>query len=155
MKKNYISIFILSLIIFNGNCQNNNISSIRNLTTNSTNIESEYAPIQSSFNLLNSNRAIWTIQLDADPTLIGTSLAGVIWTGTEFWCAKWNSADIYTADASGNLTGSFTISGITGARSFTTDNTHIYIGAAAGSIYKVDPATKTLVSTISTSVASC
>ncbi len=85
----------------------NDISSNSNLSTSRINLDSEYAPIQSSSNLQNSNRAIWTIQLDADPTTIGTSLAGVIWTGTEFWCAKWNSADIYTADASGNLTGNF------------------------------------------------
>ena len=155
MKKIYFSLFIISLINFNVTGQNSNISSNSNLATSRINLDSEYAPIQSSSNLQNSNRAIWTIQLDADPTTIGTSLAGVIWTGTEFWCAKWNSADIYTADASGNLTGNFTISGITGARSFTTDSSHIYIGAAGGSIYKVDPATKTLVSTISTSVASC
>ena len=155
MKKIYISLFIISLINFNGTSQNNNISSNSNLISTRINLDSEYSPVQSSSNLQILNRAIWTIQLDADPTAIGTSLAGVIWTGTEFWCAKWNSADIYTADASGNLTGNFTISGITGARSFTTDSSHIYIGAAGGSIYKVDPATKTLISTISTSVASC
>ena len=155
MEKIYISLFIISLINFNGTSQNNNISSNSNLISTRINLDSEYSPVQSSSNLQILNRAIWTIQLDADPTAIGTSLAGVIWTGTEFWCAKWNSADIYTADASGNLTGNFTISGITGARSFTTDSSHIYIGAAGGSIYKVDPATKTLISTISTSVASC
>lgn len=155
MEKIYISLFIISLINFNGTSQNNNISSNSNLISTVINLDSEYSPVQSSSNLQILNRAIWTIQLDADPTAIGTSLAGVIWTGTEFWCAKWNSADIYTADASGNLTGNFTISGITGARSFTTDSSHIYIGAAGGSIYKVDPATKTLISTISTSVASC
>lgn len=155
MKKTYISLFIISLINFYGTSQNNTISSNSNLISTRINLDSEYSSVQSSSNLQNLNRAIWTIQLDADPTAIGTSLAGVIWTGTEFWCAKWNSADIYTADASGNLTGNFTISGITGARSFTTDSSYIYIGAAGGSIYKVDPATKTLISTISTSVTSC
>ena len=155
MKKIYVSIFTLSLIIFNGIGQNNVITSNNSLIKSRTNLNSEYAPVQSASNLQSTNKAMWTIQLDVDPTTLGVSLAGVMWTGTEFWCAKWNSADIYTADSSGTLTGNFTIPGVSGARSFTTDSTHIYIGAAGGSIYKIDPVTRTLVSTISTSVASC
>jgi hypothetical protein len=101
---------------------------------------------------------LWTVQLDVDPTATipaATGLAGVIWTGTEFWCAKWNGADIHTADANGNSTGTFTIPGVSGTRSITTDGTYMYIGTAGTSIYKVDPTTKTLSSTITTSVASC
>jgi len=102
---------------------------------------------------------LWTVQLDKDPTTLGSGLAGVIWTGTEFWCAAWDptTPDIYIADANGNaLTpASFTIPGISGTRSMTTDGTHIYIGTAATSIYKVDPITKTLISTINTSVPAC
>ena len=107
---------------------------------------------------LQTQAQLWNVQLNVDPTTVfssATGLAGTIWTGTEFWCAKWNGADIYTADASGTSTGNFTISGISGTRSLTTDGTHIYIGTASTSIYKVDPTSKTLVSTISTSVANC
>ena len=107
---------------------------------------------------LQSQAQMWNVQLDVDPTAVfnpAVGLAGAIWTGTEFWCAKWNGADIYTANASGVSTGSFTISGISGTRSFTTDGTYIYIGTAGTSIYKVDPNSKTLLSTISTSVTSC
>ena len=106
---------------------------------------------------LQTQAQLWNVQLDEDPTTLGSGLAGVIWTGTEFWCSAWNSADIYVADANGNpLTpASFTISGISGTRSMTTDGTHIYIGTASTSIYKVDPITRTLISTINTSVPAC
>jgi len=106
---------------------------------------------------LQAQAQLWNVQLDTDPTVLGSGLAGVIWTGTEFWCAAWNSGDIYVADANGNALSpaSFIISGISGTRSMTTDGTHIYIGTAATSIYKVDPITKTLISTINTSIPAC
>ena len=106
---------------------------------------------------LQSQAQLWTVQLDKDPTTLGSGLAGVIWTGTEFWCAAWASGDIYVADANGNALSpaSFTITGVSGTRSMTTDGAHIYIGTAATSIYKVDPITKTLISTINTSVPAC
>jgi thiol-disulfide isomerase/thioredoxin len=106
---------------------------------------------------LQAQAQLWNIQLDKDPTTLGSGLAGVIWTGTEFWCAAWATADIYVADANGNALSpaSFTIPGVSGTRSMTTDGIHIYIGTAATSIYKVDPITKTLTSTISTSVPAC
>ena len=106
---------------------------------------------------LQAQAQLWNIQLDKDPTILGSGLAGVIWTGTEFWCAAWATADIYVADANGNALSpaSFTIPGVSGTRSMTTDGIHIYIGTAASSIFKVDPITKTLISTISTSVPAC
>jgi hypothetical protein len=106
---------------------------------------------------LQAQAQLWNIQLDKDPTILGSGLAGVIWTGTEFWCAAWASGDIYVADANGNALSpaSFTIPGVSGTRSMTTDGIHIYIGTAATSIYKVDPITKTLTSTINTSVTAC
>ena len=103
----------------------------------------------------NSNKAAWDVQLNIPPNPIGSNLAGVIWTGTEFWLARWNAATIYTADATGTSTGSFTIPGVTETRSFTTDGTDIYIGTAGTSIYKINITTKSLTSTINTSVAIC
>jgi len=106
---------------------------------------------------LQTQAQLWSVQLDEDPTALGSALAGVAWTGTEFWCAEWNTANIYVADANGNAStpASFTISGVTGTRSITTDGTHMYIGANTSSIYQIDIVTKTLVSTINTSVANC
>ncbi len=123
--------------------------------TSSSCVGCEVSPNPIAKSSTNNNKALWTVQLDANPTSIGVSLAGVIWTGTEFWAAVWNANTIYTANASGASTGSFTIPGITGARSITTDGTDIYIGTAGTSIYRVNKTTKTLISTIATSVPAC
>ena len=102
-----------------------------------------------------SNAQLWSVQLNVNPTSLGTQIAGVGWTGTEFWGAQWNSGVIYTADINGNSTGSFTIAGVTGTRSITTDGIYMYIGANTSAIYQVDPNTKQLISTINTSVVNC
>ena len=94
-----------------------------------------------------SNAQLWSVQLNVNPTTLGTQIAGVGWTGTEFWGAQWNSGVIYTADINGNSTGSFTIAGVTGTRSITTDGIYMYIGANTSAIYQVDPNTKQLIST--------
>ena len=108
--------------------------------------------------LNNVQAQLWNIQLDVNPTTVfapATGLSGVGWTGSEFWVSKWADNKIYTADASGNMTGNFTIPGITGTRSITTDGVYMYIGTAATVIYQVNPTTKTLMSTINTSVPAC
>jgi|GEM_PF-1021059 len=106
----------------------------------------------------NYDKALWDIQLDVDPVAAfnpATGLAGVAWTGTEFWVTKWANNAMYTANASGAMTGTFTIPGVTGARSITTDGTDMYIGTAATQIYRVSKTTKTVISTITTSVPNC
>jgi len=100
----------------------------------------------------NYDKAMWDIQLDVDPTGAAAGLAGVGWTGTEFWACVWQTNEIYTFDAAGVNTGNFTITGITGARSVTTDGTNMYIGNNTTSIYEVNPTTKTIVSTITAPV---
>ena len=106
----------------------------------------------------NVQAQLWNIQLDVDPITVfapATGLAGVGWTGSEFWVSKWADNNIYTADASGNMTGNFTIQGVSGTRSITTDGVHMYIGVNTSLIYQVDPITKQLISTINTNVANC
>lgn len=115
---------------------------------------SEAAPFLSS-TYASEQRALWTIQLDQDPKPVALGLAGALWTGTEFWLSKWANDSIFIANASGVGTGSFTIPGITGTRSMTTNGTSIYIGANTTSIFQVDPVTKTVISTITTSVTNC
>ena len=91
---------------------------------------------------LQTQAQLWNVQLDVDPIVSfspATGLAGIAWIGNEFWVSKWADNNIYTADALGNMTGNFTISGITGTRSMTTDGNYIYIGTAAAAIYQVDP----------------
>ena len=117
-------------------------------------INSEAAPFPSS-TTISEQRALWTIQLDVSPAPIALGLAGALWTGTEFWLSKWSNDSLFTANASGVGTGSFVIPGITGTRSMTTNGTSIYIGANTSNIFQVDPITKTLTSTITTSVTNC
>ncbi len=109
---------------------------------------------------LQTQAQLWSVQLDVDPTVSfspATGLAGVCWNalGNEFWVSKWGDNNIYTADALGNMTGNFTIPGVTGTRSMTTDGVYIYIGANTTAIYQIDPVTKQLISTINTNVANC
>lgn len=122
----------------------------------------EYAPFASSeldnvnaVAPVSNDRALWDIQLDVPPTPIAAGLAGCYWDGTQFWVSKWSNDSIYTANAAGAMTSDFVIAGITGTRSITSDGTRLYIGTAGTNIYQVDPATKTLTSTIPTSVTSC
>lgn len=123
---------------------------------------SEYMPtVDSESNQMshpiqaNNDRASWDILLDTDPTAITGGLAGAYWTGTEFWLSAWSDDTLYTADASGNMTSFFVVPGVTGTRSITSDGTSMYVGTAGTSIYEIDPVSKTLLSTISTSVPSC
>ncbi len=116
--------------------------------------QSEVAPTPST-HASTPERALWTIQLDVDPKPIALGLAGACWTGTEFWVSKWGNDSLFTLNASGVATGSFTIPGITGTRGITTNGTSIYIGANTTSIFQVDPTTKTITSTITTSVTNC
>ena len=106
----------------------------------------------------NYDKALWDIQLDVNPTTAfspATGLAGAAWTGTEMWVTKWANNALYTANASGVMTGTFTVPGVTGARSITTDGTDMYIGTAATQIYRVHKTTKALLGTINTSVPNC
>mgnify|MGYP000122273962 CR=1 FL=1 len=116
--------------------------------------QSEVAPSPSTY-ASSPDRALWTIQLDSDPKPIALGLAGACWTGTEFWVSKWGNDSLFTANATGGMTSSFTIPGITGVRSITTNGVSLYMGANTTAIYQVNPITKTLVSTITTSVPNC
>ncbi|REJ80582.1 MAG: T9SS C-terminal target domain-containing protein [Bacteroidetes bacterium] len=82
----------------------------------------------------------------------GTSgMAGVVWTGTEFWVSAWAVDSMFTFNQAGTITGRFKVAGVgasnSGVRGMTWDGTHIYAGANSPTVYKIDPVTKTLVST--------
>ena len=74
--------------------------------------------------------------------------AGVAYLNGQFWISKWASDSLCTMNAQGQVTSKFTIPGVTGVRSITTDGTSLYMGAAGSSIFVVDPVTKTRTSTI-------
>lgn len=117
-------------------------------------IDSEAAPFPTVYSMP-QERALFTIQLDVDPKPTAVGLAGCLWTGTEFWLSRWGNDSIFTVNAAGTATGNFTIPTVTGTRGMTTDGSFIYIGANTSTIYKIDPTTKTVVSTITTSVPNC
>lgn len=77
--------------------------------------------------------------------------AGVAFINNQFWVSAWASNQIHLLDSNGLYEESFSVPGVTGARSITWDGTHAYIGTAATQIYQVDPVSKTVVSTITIS----
>ncbi len=74
--------------------------------------------------------------------------AGVAYLNGEFWVSKWASDTLITMDSAGSVTSIFTIPNVTGVRSITTDGTSLFMGNAGTSIFAINPATKTLDSTI-------
>lgn len=94
--------------------------------------------------------AQWDLQFEyaVSDSLGYFSNAGAFWTGSEFWVSKWNSDTLATLDATGSLIQIFTIPGITGVRSITSDGTNLFLGTANASITEVNPVTKTVVGTI-------
>ena len=103
-----------------------------------------------------SNQVSSTTQLNLDistPRGGQGAMAGVCWTGTEFWVSSWNSDSMFTYSATGALTSRFTVAGVgstsSGSRALTWDGTYVYAGTATPSIFQIDPTTKLLVSTIS------
>jgi hypothetical protein len=111
------------------------------------------ADVAPQFGPVNPNpnpQTAWQVLFNYDITAAGAGVgnAGVVVAGTEIWVAKWASDTISTFSAAGVLTSQFTVPGVTGIRSMTSDGTNIYAGANTSSIYKIDPITHTLVSTI-------
>jgi Secretion system C-terminal sorting domain len=110
----------------------------------------EAAPSVGQHNFNPSLAAPWQVLFSYDITAAGagTANAGVVQFGTEFWVSRWNSDTIWSFSLTGTLNNSFTIPGVTGVRSMTTDGTSIYAGANTAVIYQINPATRTLTSTI-------
>ncbi|MBL7924516.1 MAG: T9SS type A sorting domain-containing protein [Bacteroidia bacterium] len=110
--------------------------------------------------LLPSTTALFDVQsyynLDSLASFSG-GFAALAWTGSEWWVAQWNKDSLFTFSPAGVLTSSFKITGVgasnSGVRSMTFDGTYLYLAdnSAPANIKKVDPVTKTLVSTISVS----
>jgi len=95
-------------------------------------------------------QALFDLQFDysaTDSTGSG-SWAGVVYTGTGYWISKWNSDTLAELDMNGSLVSFFTIPGVTGIRSMTTNGTNIYAGINTASIQVINPITKTVSSTI-------
>lgn len=105
-----------------------------------------------------SSAALWDIQeyfaVDTVASIAG-GFAGIAWVGNEWWVSQWGKDSLYTIDINGNLTSAFKITGVgsptSGVRSMTYDGTNLYLADNTTTIKVVNPATKTLLSTINVS----
>lgn len=82
------------------------------------------------------------------------SMVGILFINDQYWISQWNSNLLAVLDNTGTLIETFTIAGVTGIRSITTDGTSLYLGGAGSAIYEVDPVTRALLSTINITTAS-
>jgi hypothetical protein len=113
--------------------------------------------VNTTFTQVNSTNALFSpLQItDITATVVPTgAMVGCRWIASlnEYWVSEWNTAQFYSLDAAGNLITAFTIPGVTGIRSITTDGTNVYLGTSLATINVVNPATKTLTSTIAINV---
>ncbi len=106
--------------------------------------------VSKNINPGNQVQSIFDIQFNY-PISIGAGVS-CTYTGTEFWVGQWNADSMFTLDPGGNITSAFKITGVgvagSGVRAMTYDGTFIYASVNTTSIKKIDPATKTLVGTI-------
>ncbi|MBE3121920.1 MAG: PKD domain-containing protein [Thermoplasmata archaeon] len=95
--------------------------------------------------------AMWDQQLSFDVSVASGALgnAGAEFDGTNLYSTRWASNLIHRYDTSGVMIEQFSIAGVTGLRDLAYDGTqYMYGGATAGTIWKMDFTTKTLVATL-------
>jgi hypothetical protein len=96
--------------------------------------------------LVNS-KALWDIHFsynETSNTSGDVGMAAAHYFNSEYWVSRWASDTIYRFNSSGTLVSEFTIAGLTGIRSFTSDGTYLYAGINDGMIYRINPATSNL-----------
>lgn len=74
--------------------------------------------------------------------------AGVLFIDNQYWVSTWAANTIHVLDANGVFVETFTIAGVTGVRSMTTDGTNVYMGLASTTIQVVNPVTRLKTGTI-------
>ena len=98
--------------------------------------------------------AMWDIQFawrPADSTMEiddNSTLAGAVWTGTEFWLSSWTSDTMVRIGENGSFMGIETISGIQNVRGLTWTGSLIYAANNSVELKGFDPQTKQLVDSI-------
>lgn len=118
--------------------------------------QAEAAPFTDGPENTENTNALFDFQFNYNlSSEIGTAgNAGVLFFNDEFWISAWASDLIHVLDNNGVYDDTFTIAGLTGVRSFTTDGTNVYAGTAGTKIYKIDPTTRTLDGNITISPSS-
>jgi Secretion system C-terminal sorting domain len=111
----------------------------------------EVAPSTGNNNPPPTVQAPWQVLFSHDITAggAGTGNAGVVPVGLNFWVSRWGTDTFFVVTATGSVTSSFTVPGVTGVRSLTTDGSFVYAGANTANIYKINTTTQTLAATIS------
>ncbi len=97
---------------------------------------------------------LFTLDVGSTGSTTVNGLAGVIFFGGEYWISEWQTDVIHRVADDGTFIASFTIPGVTGTRSFTTDGTNIYIGTAGLQIFEIDPGTMMVTNTINITTGS-
>ncbi len=112
--------------------------------------EADVAPVVGNNDNTENTNALFDPLFNYDLTsAIGTSgNAGVAYTDGQFWISAWASSDIHVLDQGGNYVETFSIPGLSGTRSFTSDGVSLYAGTAALQIYELDPVGRVIDNTI-------
>lgn len=97
---------------------------------------------------------LYRINVGATGSIGADGQAGVMFINNQYWISTWAGNTIHVLDAAGAFVETFTIPGVTGTRSMTTDGTNVYIGTAATSIRIVNPITRISTGTINITTTS-
>jgi hypothetical protein len=100
---------------------------------------------------INESKVLWDVQMSADvATAIGSNgQAGIAYVNGEIWTSKWASDTLIRFSSTGTFIAKFTVPGLSGTRSMTTDGLNVFIGNNTNTIYILNPATYTISGTIS------
>ncbi len=95
--------------------------------------------------------ATWDLQFsfDVDAATGAAGNAGAECDGNNYYTTRWASNLIHKYDLTGVMVLEFSVPGVTGLRDLAFDGTYFYGGAASTTIYEMDFATPSLVSSIS------
>ncbi len=101
--------------------------------------------------MVTGSKANWDLDFSSDITTSSNSVsqAAIAFFNNEFWTSQWSSDTLFRYSATGAFIQKFSIPGISGTRSITTDGSLLYLGTSGNTIYIVDPSTATLSGTIS------
>lgn len=90
--------------------------------------------------------ALFDVQFDHNITSATSSVgcAAGLYLNNKFWVSKWASDTVMQFDKNGNLLSKFTIAGLSGIRSFTTDGHYVYAANNTTTIYRLDSASHVL-----------
>lgn len=115
--------------------------------------EAEVAPFTGTSGNTESTNALFDPLFNYDITneIGAAGNAGVVFINDEFWISAWASSLIHVLDNTGSFNETFSVPGLSGTRSFTSDGTSVYAGTASNKIYKIDPVGRTIDNTITIS----